>query len=56
MVRNLAAGLPALETMRRVVRALLEHQAGDLNDDATIVLVQWHGNPKGSPAPEEPAT
>jgi serine phosphatase RsbU (regulator of sigma subunit) len=47
VVRNLAAGLPAPETMRRVVRALLEHQSGDLNDDATIVLVQWHGNPKG---------
>ena len=56
VVRNLAAGLPAPETMRRVVRALLEHQAGDLDDDATIVLVQWHGNPKGSLAPEEPAT
>jgi serine phosphatase RsbU (regulator of sigma subunit) len=48
VVRNLAAGLPAPETMRRVVRALLEHQSGDLSDDATIVLVQWHGNPKGS--------
>ena len=47
VVRNLAAGLPAPETMRRVVRALLEHQSGDLSDDATIVLVQWHGNPKG---------
>lgn len=47
VVRNLAAGLPAPETMRRVIRALLEHQSGDLSDDATIVLVQWHGNPKG---------
>jgi serine phosphatase RsbU (regulator of sigma subunit) len=47
VVRNLAAGLPAPETMRRVIRALLEHQAGDLSDDATLVLVQWHGNPKG---------
>jgi serine phosphatase RsbU (regulator of sigma subunit) len=47
VVRNLAAGLPAAETMRRVVRALLEHQSGDLDDDATLVLVQWHGNPKG---------
>jgi Stage II sporulation protein E (SpoIIE) len=45
--RNLAAGLPAPETMRRVIRALLEHQSGDLTDDATLVLVQWHGNPRG---------
>ena len=47
VVRNLAAGLPAPETMRRAIRALLEHQSGDLSDDATLVLVQWHGNPKG---------
>jgi hypothetical protein len=33
--------------MRRAIRALLEHQSGDLSDDATLVLVQWHGNPKG---------
>jgi hypothetical protein len=45
--RNLAAGLPAPETMRRVVHALLDHQAGDLDDDATLLLVEWHGT-KGS--------
>lgn len=41
--RNLAAGQPAPETMRRVVHALLDHQAGDLADDATLLLVEWHG-------------
>jgi len=41
MIRNLAAGFPASETMRRAVLALLEHQAGDLADDATMMLVQW---------------
>jgi serine/threonine protein phosphatase PrpC len=41
--RNLAAGLPAPETLRRVVHALLDHQAGDLDDDATLLLVEWHG-------------
>lgn len=41
VVRNLAAGLPAPETMRRVVRALLEHQQGRLDDDASLALVQW---------------
>lgn len=45
VVRNLAAGLPAPETMRRVVHALLDHQAGDLDDDATLLLVEWHGAP-----------
>jgi hypothetical protein len=41
MIRNLAAGFPASETMRRAVLALLQHQAGDLADDATMMLVQW---------------
>ena len=45
--RNLAAGLPAPETMRRIVHALLDHQAGDLEDDATLLLIEWHGT-KGS--------
>ena len=40
-VRNLAAGLTAPETMRRAVTALLEHQGGDLADDATMLLAQW---------------
>jgi hypothetical protein len=41
LVRNFAGGLPAPETMRRVVRALLEHQQGRLDDDATLLLMQW---------------
>jgi hypothetical protein len=41
IIRNLAAGLPAPETMRRVVHALLEHQQGHLSDDASLVLVHW---------------
>jgi hypothetical protein len=41
LVRNFAGGLPAPETMRRVVRALLEHQQGRLDVDATLLLVQW---------------
>jgi Stage II sporulation protein E (SpoIIE) len=52
IIRNLAAGLPAPETMRRVVRALLEHQQGNLNDDASLVLVQWPANLD----PREPGT
>jgi hypothetical protein len=41
IVRNLAAGLPAPETMRRVVHALLRHQQGRLDDDASLLLLQW---------------
>lgn len=39
--RNLAGGLPTPETMRRVVRSLLEHQRGQLDDDATMLLAEW---------------
>jgi len=43
VVRNTDEGLNAAETMRRVVHALLDHQAGDLDDDATLLLVGWNG-------------
>ena len=33
--------LPAPETLRLVMRSVLEHQRGKLQDDATIVLVEW---------------
>lgn len=42
--RALAAGLVPAETMRRLVHAVLEHQGGDLQDDATMLLVQWRGD------------
>jgi serine phosphatase RsbU (regulator of sigma subunit) len=42
--RALAAGLVPAETMRRLVHAVLEHQGGDLQDDATMLLVQWCGD------------
>jgi hypothetical protein len=41
LTRNFAAELPTPETLRRVVRALLEHQAGQLTDDATLLLIEW---------------
>jgi serine/threonine protein phosphatase PrpC len=45
LARHLAAGLPAPETVRRVVHALLDHQGGSLDDDATLLMVEWHGAP-----------
>ncbi|MCW2543421.1 MAG: protein serine/threonine phosphatase [Frankiales bacterium] len=41
VVRHLAGGLPAAETMRRVVRELLDHQGGQLSDDASLLLLEW---------------
>jgi serine phosphatase RsbU (regulator of sigma subunit) len=43
VARNLAGGLPTAETMRRVILALLAHQRGRLDDDATMLLLEWHG-------------
>lgn len=51
VLRNLAGGLPAPETMRRVVRQLLHHQAGQLSDDASLLLVEWRsGNEEAATA------
>ena len=41
ITKNLASGLPAAETMRRAIRALLGHQSSALADDATLLLAQW---------------
>ena len=41
--RALTERLPAAETARRLVHAILEHQGDRLQDDATILLLQWHG-------------
>ncbi|MBW6439754.1 serine/threonine-protein phosphatase [Actinoplanes hulinensis] len=41
ITRALAGRLSAPETMRRLVHAILEHQHGQLQDDATAVLVEW---------------
>ncbi|MGH9103058.1 MAG: PP2C family protein-serine/threonine phosphatase [Acidimicrobiales bacterium] len=42
LVREDASGTPASETMRRLIHAVLEHQTDDLQDDATLLLVEWH--------------
>jgi hypothetical protein len=39
--REAVAGRPAPETMRRLMHAILDHQAGALQDDATTMLVEW---------------
>jgi phosphoserine phosphatase RsbU/P len=39
--REMAAGYPTPETVRRLSRAILQGQHDDLHDDATLMLVQW---------------
>jgi hypothetical protein len=41
VVREAASGRPAAEALRRLNHALLAHQAGALQDDATTVMVEW---------------
>jgi hypothetical protein len=43
--REAASGRPAEEFVRRLVRAVTDHQARELRDDATLLLVQWTGPP-----------
>ena len=45
--REAASGQSAEEILRRLVRAVLDHQAGGLRDDATLLLVQWTGPAQG---------
>ena len=41
--RAASTAQPPAETVRRVVAAILEHQDGVLQDDATVLLAQWTG-------------
>ncbi len=43
VIRSAGAGFPAPETLRRLMRELLTHQADQLQDDASIVVVEWRG-------------
>jgi hypothetical protein len=41
VIRHSAEGLAAPETLRRLNRAILDYQRGDLRDDATVVMLEW---------------
>ncbi|MFC9973950.1 PP2C family protein-serine/threonine phosphatase [Spirillospora sp. NPDC127200] len=43
VIRHTADGLPVPETLRRLIRAVLEHHDDNLQDDATVLLLEWHG-------------
>lgn len=42
--RAAASKEPAPEMMRRLAHAVLAHEAADLRDDATLLLVRWDGS------------
>ncbi len=41
VTRESSAGLPGPETLRRLMHAIVNHQEGHLDDDATTVLLEW---------------
>jgi serine phosphatase RsbU (regulator of sigma subunit) len=41
--KEAAAGNASPETVRRLVRAVVEHQSRNLQDDATLLVVEWLG-------------
>ena len=45
-----AEGLPVPETLRRLIHSILNYQQGRLQDDATVLFLEWHG-PRTSPRP-----
>ncbi|SEG99952.1 Stage II sporulation protein E (SpoIIE) [Nonomuraea solani] len=41
VIRQEADGVSAPETLRRLIQAILRHQRGRLQDDATVMTVEW---------------
>lgn len=54
IVRSNADGMAVPETLRRLIHSILGHHDGRLDDDATVLLLEWHGPhgvPRGDMAP-----
>jgi serine phosphatase RsbU (regulator of sigma subunit) len=47
LTREMAASQPPAETVRRLTQAVLRHQGGLLQDDATILLATWRREEPG---------
>ncbi|WP_239647974.1 PP2C family protein-serine/threonine phosphatase [Nocardiopsis ganjiahuensis] len=43
IVRHNAEGLPIPETLRRLIHGILDYHGGALQDDATVLFLEWHG-------------
>jgi hypothetical protein len=50
VTRQESNGQPPPETLRRLIVAVLEHQDNMLQDDATVLLLEWAGDPRALPA------
>ena len=50
VIRSAAAGFPPPETLRRLMREVLAHQADQLQDDASIVALEWLADQDRGPA------
>lgn len=48
--RELLAGLPLAELVRRLASAVLKHTAYELHDDTALLLVEYRSPPPGDPA------
>jgi serine phosphatase RsbU (regulator of sigma subunit) len=47
VIEHTAAGTAAPEMMRLLNHEIMDHQSGDLRDDATVVMVEWRpGHPR----------
>ena len=47
VIEHTTAGTPAPEMMRQLNHEIMDHQAGELRDDATVVMVEWEpGHPR----------
>ncbi|MEU4832899.1 PP2C family protein-serine/threonine phosphatase [Streptosporangium sp. NPDC023615] len=44
IVRHHSDGLPVSETLRRLIHHVLRYHDGRLQDDATVLMVEWHGS------------
>jgi sigma-B regulation protein RsbU (phosphoserine phosphatase) len=42
MLEAQARGIPAAEMMRRLIHAIISYEEGELRDDATAAMLQWH--------------
>jgi serine phosphatase RsbU (regulator of sigma subunit) len=51
--RAAAAQVSPEETLRRLIRDVLEHHGGELRDDATLVLLQWTGPADAGLVPQQ---
>ncbi|GAB3219566.1 PP2C family protein-serine/threonine phosphatase [Glycomyces halotolerans] len=49
LIRHHTDQLPAPETLRRLVRSIMDHHGGKLLDDATVLVAEWSGPEPRSP-------